>query len=114
MSADDPPESVKSGIRILLPTKQEMDEGLAEVKRCHPFWKANPAFLVIKPDPGLIVSLQNLVHDDRGFTLTCKVDQTLVAPPDFDENNITLSCGWNQPYVSLNDDRISAPCAFVQ
>jgi hypothetical protein len=90
-----------------------MREGLAKIEEYLSFWKTNPALLVIKPELGLIVTLQSLEHDKRGFTLICGVEQALVAPPGFETGTpITLDCVWNQPYLSMAVDRISAPYSF--
>jgi hypothetical protein len=103
----------ESALRIIWPTRAEMRKGLARIEKLLPFWKLSPALLVIKPELGLIVALQSLRHDKHGFVLSLKVDQALVAPPDFDtESPITLECVWNQPYLSMAINYISAPYGF--
>jgi hypothetical protein len=53
------------------------------------------------------------VHDDFGFALIGRVDEALVAPPDFDSANpIELTCGWNQPYMWFDADGIDAHFSF--
>src|SRR5208283_4019734 len=78
-----------------------------------PLWKANPALLVIKPHHGLIVSLESIEHDERYFALAFAVEEAMVAPEAFDTQiPIKLRRVWNQPYMSLGADCISAPYSF--
>jgi hypothetical protein len=113
MPADNPPEVVLFPDQIVWPEKEEMEKGLAAVERYAPLWKASPALLVIKPYLGLIVSLENIKHDKRYFSLTIAVEEAIIAPKSFDaQNPITLTCVWNQPYMSLGADSISAPYSF--
>jgi hypothetical protein len=109
-----PPDNpIESELKIIWPSQADMRDGLTKVEGYLPFWKANPALLVIKPELGLIVTLQSLTHDERGFKLVCGVEQALVAPPGFEATTpIALDCAWNQPYLSLAVDRISAPYCF--
>jgi hypothetical protein len=110
MSADNPPEVVA---QIVWPTKEQMEKRLAEIERYSAFWKVSPALLVIKPHLGLIVSLENIKHDERHFALAIAVHEAIVAPKGFDtQTPITLKCVWNQPYMSLGADVISAPYSF--
>jgi hypothetical protein len=103
----------ESALRIIWPTRAEMRKGLARIENFLPSWKVNPALLVIKPQLGLIVALQSLKHDKHGFALGLKVDQALVAPPGFETRSpMTLECVWNQPYLSMAIDYISAPYNF--
>jgi hypothetical protein len=112
MPADHPPEPTVSG-QIIWPTKEEREKGLAAIERYAPLWKASPALLVIKPHLGLIVFLENIEHDEHYFALTIAVKETIVAPEGFDaQTPITLRCVWNQPYMSLCPDSISAPYSF--
>lgn len=90
-----------------------MEKRLADIERYAPCWKASPAYLVIKPDLGLIVSLENIEHDERYFVLTLAVEEAIVAPEGFDPRiPIKLTCVWNQPYMSLGAHLISAPYSF--
>jgi hypothetical protein len=99
--------------QIVWPTKEEVEKGLAKIERYESIWKATPALLVIKPHLGLIVSLENIKHDEHYFALTIAVEKPIVAPEGFDAQNlITLKCVWNQPYISLGADLISAPYSF--
>jgi hypothetical protein len=110
MPADNPPELVA---QIVWPTKEEIEKRLAEIERYAPLWKASPALLVIKPDRGLIVSLANIEHDELYFALAIAVEEAIVAPEGFDARiPIMLKCVWNQPYMSLGADCISAPYSF--
>lgn len=61
-----------------------MEKGFAGIERYVPRWKASPALLVIKPDLGLVVSLENIEHDERYFKLAIAVEKTIVAPGRFD------------------------------
>jgi hypothetical protein len=109
-----PPDNpIESDLKIIWPSKAEMRAGLAKIEEYLPFWKIKPALLVIKPELGLIVTLQSIEHDKNGFTMVCGVEQALVAPPGFDTATpVTLECVWNQPYLSMAGDRISAPYNF--
>jgi hypothetical protein len=109
-----PPDNpLESALKIIWPSKAEVRDGLAKIEEYLPFWKTNPALLVIKPELGLIVGLQSLEHDERGFTLVCGVEQALVAPPGFETGTpINLDCVWNQPYLSMAATRITAPYGF--
>lgn len=90
-----------------------MEKVLAEIERHAPLWKATPALLVIKPHLGLIVSLKNIEHDERYFTLSLAVEETIVAPEGFDAQiPITLKNVWNQPYLSMDPRAISAPYCY--
>jgi hypothetical protein len=113
MPADNPPEVVVLPAQIVWPTKEQMEKGLAEIERYAPLWKASPALLVIKPHLGLIVSLKNIEHDERYFALAIAAEEAIVAPDGFDAQiPIALKCVWNQPYLSLGADSISAPYSF--
>ena len=113
MPADNPPEVVVFPEQIVWPIKEQMERGLAEIERYAPLWKESPALLVIKPHLGLIVSLENIEHDERYFALAIAVEEAIVAPEGFDTQiPITLKCVWNQPYMSLGADAISAPYSF--
>lgn len=102
-----------SVLKIIWPSKSEMRAGLEKIDKYRSFWQTNPALLVIKPQLGLIVTLLSLEHDKRGFTTVCGVEQALVAPPGFDTGiPITVNCVWNQPYLSLSSECISAPYSF--
>lgn len=99
--------------QIVWPTIQQMEEGLVAIKRYEPVWRASPALLVIKPRLGLIVSLKQVEHDERYFVLAIAVQEAIVAPDGFDPHiPVTLRCVWNQPYLSLGVDHISAPYSF--
>lgn len=112
MPADHPAESTEP-VQIVWPTKEQMEKRLAEIERYAPHWKESPALLVIKPELGLIVSLENIEHDERHFTLTLAVKEAIVAPEGFDAQiPIVLECTWNQPYMSLGADSISAAYCF--
>lgn len=96
------------------PTKEQMETGLAEIEQYAAVWNASPALLVIKPHLGLIVSLEDIKHDRRYFALAIAVEEAIVAPEGFDAQvPITLKCVWNQPYMSLSVDSISAPYCFL-
>jgi hypothetical protein len=100
-------------VKIVWPTKKQMEEGLADLERCLPTWMASPALLVIKPELGLIVSVEQVLHDDTGFELTFRLVEALVAPSDFHPPEpIKLACIWNQPYMSIHPELINAPYSF--
>lgn len=112
MPADHAAESTES-VQVVWPTKEQIEKRLAEIERYAPHWKENPALLLIKPELGLIVSLENIEHDERYFTLTLAVEEAIVAPEGFDAQvPIALKCVWNQPYMSLGADSISAAYSF--
>jgi hypothetical protein len=97
-------------VKIVWPSKKDMERGLADLESCIPTWMATPALLVIKPELALVVSVQQVVHDESGFVLIARVDEALVAPPDFKPADpIKLGCVWNQPYMSIHADLINAP-----
>lgn len=108
--ADDP-NSLPT-VTIVRPKAQEIEKGLARLEKYLPFWKETPGLLVIKPDLGLIVSVLSSTHDNMGFLLRLAVQEKLIAPPDFDLAELDVGCGWNQPYVSFNETRLSAPYSF--
>jgi hypothetical protein len=100
-------------LQIVWPNKEDMKRGLGTIKRYVFGWKASPALLLIKPHLGVIVSLQELNHDERCFTLILATDAAIVAPADFDPRApIKLACLWNQPYLSMGRDHIYAPYDF--
>ena len=106
------PASTEVG-QIVWPTTEERDRGRAEIERFSSVWKASPALLIIKPDLGVVVSLKDIAHDERYFTLTLEVEETIVAPDGFDpQAPIELRCVWNQPYLSVVSDCINAPYCF--
>jgi hypothetical protein len=112
MPPDDPREAAVPA-EIVWPTREQMEKGLTQIERYAPLWKASPALLVIKPDHGLIVSLESIEHDRRHFELALVVEEAIVAPEAFDTQIlIKLQCVWNQPYMSLGADCISAPYSF--
>lgn len=112
MPADLPPEPLLR-VNIVRPSNEERKARLTEIERYSPFWKARPALLVIKPDLALSVSLKNIDDDENYFWLILAVEETIVAPDQFiPEVPMILRCVWNQPYLSLNADLISAPYAF--
>jgi len=112
MPTDHPHQAVVP-TQIIWPTKEQMEKGLAEIERHAPFWKATPALLVIKPHLGVIVSLKNIEHDERHFTLSVAVEETIVAPKGLDAQfPITLKNVWNQPYLSMDSHCISAPYGY--
>ena len=105
----DPPPKPEE-IKIVWPTEQEMSEGMATVRKCLPFWRGNPAYLLIKPNLGLIVSLQNFEFDTRYFALTFSVDDVIIEPAGFDRREpMRLEFVWNQPYMWISAEEISAP-----
>lgn len=99
-------------VSIVKPTAEEAEQRLADLEVCMPYWKETPALLVIKPDLGLIVAVQAIVHDAMGFTLRLAIEQKLVAPRSFDRAGIDIGCGWNQPYMFFSKTGISAPYSF--
>jgi hypothetical protein len=110
MSAD---RELPETLDPILPTNEEREKSLKKIYECLPFWLAEPAMLIIKPTLGLIVSLQKLEHDDMGYTLTVDILETLYSP----ENpvlppSMKLGCFWNQPYLSIARDCLSAPYSF--
>ena len=112
MPDDHPPLPVIT-CQTVWPTKEQIEKGLADIERYAPCWKASPAYLVIKPDLGLIVSLENIEHDERYFVLTLAVEEAIVAPEGFDPQiPIKLTCVWNQLYMSLDAYEIYAPYCF--
>ena len=99
--------------QVVWPTKEQRNEGLEAIQRYAPHWNATPALLVIKPHLGLIVSVKRIEHDEHYFRLTVLVEEILVAPKEFDQREpLILQCVWNQPYMSLSRDLISAPYNF--
>src|ERR1700733_5809600 len=104
---------MESALKIIWPSKAEMREGLAKIEEYLPFWKTNPALLMMGQELAVIVALRSVEHEKRGLTLICGVEQALVAPPGFEpETPITLDCVWNQPYLSMAGALISAPYHF--
>ena len=98
---------------IIWAAKEEKEQTLAQIERYAPTWKASPAYLVMKPDHGLIVSLQRIEHEDQNFVLVLSVEQSVIAPEGFDPQiPIRLTCPWNQLYMSLCPDEICAPYGF--
>jgi hypothetical protein len=98
---------------IVQPTQEEADDGLRRVQGCIAAWKASPALFVEKPEIGVIVSFQSVAYDDHGFALKLAVIHVLVAPTRFDANKpIEVSCVWNQPYMSFDNQGINAPYCF--
>ena len=113
MPANNPPEVVVLPEQIVWPTKEEMEKGLAEIERYAPVWTACPALLVIKPHLAMIVSLEKIEYDERFFALAFAVEEEIVAPEGFVAPiPLRLNCVWNQPYMSLGADFISAPYSF--
>jgi hypothetical protein len=99
--------------RIVWPTREQRGKGLATIEEYAPFWGANPAVLGIKPKHALIVWLREIKHDEHYFQLVLSVEEALVAPRDFDSGKpIALTCVWNQPYLCLNREQITAPYSF--
>jgi hypothetical protein len=107
---DDPDTPIE--VTIVEPTAEQVEEGLANLNACLPYWKTTPALLVIKPDLGLIVSVLDATHDRMGFSLRLAVHEKLEAPSDFDESEMKVSCVWNQPYMSFGKSVIWAPYCF--
>jgi hypothetical protein len=100
-------------MKILKPTREERKKGLADVGRFAPIWKSSPALLLIKPHLGLIVSVESIEKDDTAFTLAIAVEEAIVAPKGFNtRDTIRLQCWWNQPYLHLDAELISAPYNF--
>jgi hypothetical protein len=107
------PDFDPDAIQIVWPTRTQREVGLAALSRYLPTWKASPALLVIKPNHALIVSISNHQHDDHGFQLVLAVSEALVAPDNFDISSpIRVGCVWNQPYMSMDAEGISAPYSF--
>jgi hypothetical protein len=103
----------ESGPQIVWPTAEQVRNGLARLEKYLPFWKISPALFVSKPRLGLIVALRSFEHDARYFTLSLKIEEALVAPPNFDiADPVPVSCVWNQPYLSLSPGGIHAPYGF--
>jgi hypothetical protein len=110
---DDHPPSPVTTLQFVLPTKEQIEKRLAELERYAPGWKASPAYLFLKPDRGLIVSFQHFKHDELYFYLTFAVEEAIIAPEGFDPQiPITLTCVWNQPYLSLGAGCINAAYCF--
>lgn len=101
-----------SEVQIVESTEQEVTEGIAKLEACLPHWMRTPALLVIKPELGLIVSVLDSKHDRNGFTLRMAVREELVVFSDFQDTEINVGLGWNQPYASFDRDQISAPYSF--
>ena len=100
-------------VEIVWPTAEEISEGYANLQTCWPTWKANLGLLVTSEDDlGLVVSAIDYAHDDSGFAVRLAVIERIVTPPDFEEEEYVVACGWNQPYLSVTPDGISAPYAF--
>ncbi len=111
MAEQSPDSPVRA--EIAWPTKEEIEQGVAQVQRYSPVWIATPALLVIKPHLGLIVSVKQIEYDDRFLTLKLALDQTIVAPEEFRaQDPIQLQCVWNQPYLHLARNSIFAPYCF--
>lgn len=109
MPADNPPE-----VQIVWADKRADGNGIGRDRTIRGRLDASPALLVIKPHLGLIVSLEDIKHDRRYFALAIAVEEAIVAPEGFDAQvPITLKCVWNQPYMSLSVDSISAPYCFL-
>jgi hypothetical protein len=100
-------------VELVWPTAEEVKEGYANLQICWPIWKANLGFMVTSEDDlGLVVSAIDYTHDDFGFAVRLAVIEKIVAPPDFEGHEYEVACGWNQPYLSVNPDGISAPYSF--
>jgi hypothetical protein len=113
MASDEPPAVITEPVEIVWPTKEQREKRLAEIQRYAPDWRASPALLIIKPHLGVIVSLQSIEHDEHYFALRLAVEETIAAPDDFDPTTpVLLTCVWNQPYLSLSPNGISAPYSF--
>ena len=58
----------------------------------------------------MIVSVNTIECDRHHFALHVTVDDVTVAPESFDPRRpLILQCAWNQLYMSLGANRISAP-----
>jgi hypothetical protein len=100
-------------LEFIRPTPDEISEGYQTLQKCWPKWIDTPGLLVDSEDTlGLIVSTIEYSHDDLGFVLSLEVREKLVAPSDFDYEECRISFGWNQPYLSIGGDGISAPYAY--
>jgi hypothetical protein len=100
-------------LEIIRPTAREASEGYRKLQTFWPTWKQTPALLVSSEnDLGLIVSAVEYAHDELGFVLHFAVADKLFAPSDFDDEEYSVGFGWNQPYLSFDQDHISAPYAY--
>lgn len=87
---------------------------MAKLQECLPHWKQTPALLIESPRLALLVSVLGCEYDDQGFALRLEVMEKLKAPERFDEREVVAHYVWNQPYLSFDKERISAPyCGYI-
>ena len=109
----EPPPFPYVEVEIVGPTEAERQAVLARIHQFAPGWHATPAYLVMKPVYGLIVTLDRIEQDESGFDLILRVEESIIAPANFNPKDpMRLSCGWNQPYLSLGATEIFAAYSF--
>jgi len=99
--------------KIILPSQEEVGEGLARLESCLPHWETTPGLLIIKPELAALVRVSGHVHDAMGFRLHLRIEERLLDFAVPHPETFALRCGWNQPYMSFNDRQISAPYSFT-
>jgi hypothetical protein len=99
-------------LKVLLPTPEQAENGLRQLRTCLPYWTKMAGLLLIKPRLALIVSVTDAETNKTGFTLRLRADDRLIAPAQWDASEMTVGCDWNQPYMSFDKDLISAPYSF--
>lgn len=109
----EPPPFPYVEVEIVRPTEEQRQAVLAQINQFAPGWHATPAYLIMKPVYGLIVTLDRIEQDESGFDLILRVEESIIAPANFDQNEpMRLSCCWNQPYLSLGAAEICAAYGF--
>ncbi len=99
--------------RIICPTSDQAQAGLARLRACVPHWSGKPALFVEGSQTALIVRLHAVMHDAHGFQLRLVAEDVIGAPDGFDAAaGFDVWCGWHQPYMSFTEKGVSAAFGF--
>lgn len=95
---------------IVYASEQEEAAGLERLRHFLPAWQAGPAFLWIKPNTALLVTIAECAHNARAFRLNLNIAELLLAPSEFDPSApLGVTCSWNQPMLCVTESMINAP-----
>jgi len=100
-------------MRVIHASKEEAETGLDRLREAAAHWLGHPGLLLEDPDLALIVRVRDIHHDGDGFTVRMSVDQVIGAPEGVTvPERIDRRCGWNQPYMSFDEQGVFAPYGF--
>jgi len=107
------PDGTREPMRIIHASRSQAEIGVARLRAAARHWHGQLALLVEDPALALIVRVREILHEENGFRMRMSVEEVIGAPEGFDRSmSIERRCGWNQPYMSFDEEGVYAPYAF--